>query len=70
MNINIIKEEIKSHLNENVEIKVYGMRNKTSSYKGIINKTYPNIFTILTDNNEKSFSYNDVITGDIKIKYE
>lgn len=52
-----------------VEIKVFGMRGKTSVYHGQIYATYPNIFTIIISNREKSFTYRDIITGDIKIKY-
>lgn len=70
MNPNIIKEEIESHLNEHVYIKVYGMRGKINEYSGIINAIYPNIFTIKNKDFEKSFSYRDVITKEIKIKYK
>ena len=70
MNINIIKEEIKNHLNKKVSIKVFGMRNKTNYYRGFIKAIYPNIFTIANTEYEKSFSYRDIITGEIKIKYE
>ena len=45
------------------------MRNKTDYYEGIIYKIYPNIFTINSDYGEKSFTYRDVITKDITIKY-
>ncbi len=70
MNLNFIKEKIEKNIGRKVRITVYGMRNKTSCYDGIISATYPNIFTIKERNMEKSFSYADVITGDIKIKYE
>lgn len=69
MNINIIKEEIKNRLNSKVLISVYGLRNKINRYEGIMYKIYPNIFTVLIDGEEKSFTYRDVITGDVKIKY-
>lgn len=69
MNTNIIKEKIIKNINKQVEIKVYGMRNKINSYNGYIKAAYPNIFTIIENNSEKSFSYRDVITGDIKIKF-
>lgn len=45
------------------------MRGKTSEYKGRIHAVYPNLFTIINNNQEKSFTYRDIITGDIKIKY-
>lgn len=69
MNINIIKEEIASNINKKVMVSVYGMRNRVNRYEGVIYKTYPNIFTILENGEEKSFPYRDIITGDIKIKY-
>jgi uncharacterized protein Veg len=69
MNINITKEEIRKSINKKVIISVHGMRNRINRYEGIIYKVYPNIFTILIDGEEKSFSYRDIITGDIKIKY-
>ena len=69
MNTNNIKEEISKNINRNVEIKVYGMRGKTSEYKGRIHAVYPNLFTIININQEKSFTYRDIISGDIKIKY-
>ena len=69
MNINIIKEQIAKNIGKKVIISVYGLRNKVNKYEGSIYKLYPNIFTILYNNEEKSFNYRDVITGDIKIKY-
>ena len=69
MNINITKEEIRKSINKKVIISVHGMRNRINRYEGIIYKVYPNIFTILIDGEEKSFTYRDIITGDIKIKY-
>lgn len=69
MNINIIKEEIKSKINRKVTISVFGLRNRVNKYDGVIYKVYPNIFTVLIDDEEKSFTYRDVITGEVKIKY-
>ncbi len=68
MNINLIKEEIAKKINKKVLISVYGLRNRTNKYEGIIYKIYPNIFTVLINNEEKSFNYRDIITGDIKIR--
>lgn len=70
MNINDLKNELTKNLNHNVEIKVYGMRGKVNTFHGKMNKIYPNIFTISDGESEKSFSYADVITGEVKIKYE
>ena len=69
MKINIVKEEIKSKINRKVSISVFGLRNRVNRYDGVIYKVYPNIFTVLIDGEEKSFTYRDVITGEVKIKY-
>ena len=68
MNIDLVKSKIEANINKKVVVTVYGMRNKISRYEGTLYKTYPNIFTIMTDGVEKSFSYNDYITGYIKVK--
>ena len=68
MNINIIKEKLSKNINKKVKITVYGLRNKINTYEGQLYKIYPNIFTILIDGKEKSFTYNDYITGDIKVR--
>ena len=69
MNLDSIKEEIKANLNQAVSITVYGMRNKIENYIGYINGVYPNIFTINTQNENKSFAYADIATKEIKIEY-
>jgi len=69
LNINIIKEELKKHINKKVTIKCRCMRNKVNYYEGTLKTLYPNIFTIIYNEKEKSFSYADLITGEIKIKY-
>lgn len=69
MNIDLVKNKILNNLNKKVVVTVYGMRNKINRYEGVLYKVYPNIFSIIYDGVEKSFSYNEYITGDIKIKF-
>ena len=69
MNLNIIKEQISKNLNKKVLVSVYGLRNRVDRYEGTLYKMYPNIFTILINGEEKSFTYRDVITGEVKLKY-
>lgn len=69
MNIDIVKNKIAINLGKKVIVTVYGMRNKINRYEGVLYKLYPNIFTIINDGVEKSFSYNDYITGDIKLRF-
>jgi len=69
MNIDLIRQKIENNLNKRVIVSVHGLRNKITRYEGILYKTYPNIFSIIEDGIEKSFSYNDYIIGDVKIKF-
>ena len=67
MNLSIVKEEIESLLNQEVMIKVSGNRNKINIYKGVVNNCYSNIFTVLVEGVNKSFTYSDVAIGDVII---
>lgn len=69
MNINLIKDNIKNKLGREVIITLKCIRNRKEIYEGKLYKVYPNIFSILTRNGEKTFSYVDVATKDILIKY-
>lgn len=69
MNIDLIRKKLENNLNRKVIITVHGLRNKVTRYEGTLYKTYPNIFSIKEDGIEKSFSYNDYIIGDVKIKF-
>lgn len=70
MNLDVIRENIKKKEGRKVIITEKGMRNRKNIYEGIIYKLYPNIFSILTKNGEKSFSYSDVAIKTVLIKYE
>lgn len=70
MNIDIIKENIRLKLGRKVMITERGMRNRKQIYEGIIYKMYPNIFSIMTKTGEKTFSYSDVATKTLLIKYQ
>ena len=39
MNLDLIKEDVKKHLNEKVEISVFGLRNKNYKVYGYISNT-------------------------------
>lgn len=70
MNLDIIKDKISKKIGANVIVSVKGIRNRKIIYEGKIYKMYPNIFSIMTRTGEKTFSYADVATKDILIKYE
>ncbi|MBE6148752.1 MAG: hypothetical protein E7167_04635 [Firmicutes bacterium] len=69
MNVEIIKKDLEKKVGQNVRVTVYGLRNKIERYEGRIYKIYPNIFTILYEGDEKSFTYRDIITKDINVKF-
>lgn len=68
MNLDTVKERLYKNLNKEVIVTVYGIRNKVNQYEGKLYKLYPNIFSIMTSEGEKSFSYNEYVTGEVKIK--
>ena len=70
MNLDVIKDKISKKIGVNVIVSVKGIRNRKIIYEGKIYKMYPNIFSIMTRTGEKTFSYADVATKDILIKYE
>ena len=69
LNIEIIKEKMSHHVGENVEVSVFGLRNKKEYFIGKISKMYPYIFTVQVNGVEKSFNYADIITGEVVVKY-
>ena len=62
------KELIKNNYKKIVTVKVLGMRNKREYLKGEITEIYKNIFIIQNENQKRSFSYTDLLIGNIQIK--
>lgn len=69
MNINIVKEELQKNIGREVEVKIYGMRNKTDTIIGKIEKLYPKLFIVSNNRETRSINYADVITKETVIKY-
>jgi uncharacterized protein Veg len=69
MNLNIIRDKISKQIGRSVIITVKGNRNRKQIYEGKLYKMYPNIFSIMTNSGEKTFSYSDVATKEVLIKY-
>ncbi|HAB66373.1 MAG TPA: hypothetical protein DCE23_03300 [Firmicutes bacterium] len=61
------RDLIRSNYGKRAIIKVIGLRNKTEIYEGIISECYNNVFILLTKNGKKSFTYTDVLIGNIKV---
>ena len=64
-----IKNKINSLLGQNIPLKINKGRNKIVSLTAIIEKAYPSMFIISptsdVDLDRKSYSYSDVLCGDI-----
>ena len=71
MTIERIINDIDNNLGGNVMIIYNGSRNKKEEYSGVIAETYNFIFIIKTNDEEnKSFSYIDVLTNTIEIFFD
>ena len=62
------KSFVKSALGKDVVVKVLGIRNKNEIIKGTIIECYPNIFVIESNNMKKSYTYADVLIGNVVIR--
>lgn len=68
MNINYIKNKILSLIDTRHNFLYKGNRNQIEEFFGVIEKCYSRIFIIkMNDGKVKSFSYNDVIIGNLII---
>ena len=61
------KEFIRNNYNKNVVVKIYGMRNKIDVIYGVISECYKHVFLINTNLGKKSFTYTDVLLGNIRV---
>ena len=68
MNINNIRNYLKTRVGFDIVVIYYGSRNRKEIYKGVICNLYGNIFTIrLVNGDIKSFSYCDILTRTIRV---
>ncbi len=62
------KDLIKANYGKRALVKVIGIRNKNEMFEGIISECYDNVFILNTKFGKKSFSYSDVLVGNIAVK--
>ena len=68
MNLDIIKNKVKSYVGEYHKFIYRGARNQIEEFEGRIINCYKSIFIVETDDHIiKSFTYNDYIIRNIKI---
>ncbi|MBQ1812604.1 MAG: Veg family protein [Bacilli bacterium] len=68
--IDKIKNELNINRFKNLKIKVNNVRNKSEFFEGNISEIYERIFIVnCNDSIKRSFSYSDVLIGNIEIEY-
>ena len=68
MNLSIVKNNLSSKIGKKYCFKYISSRNQVDEFYGIITKLYPSIFIVLCSSERiRSFSYNDLIIGALKI---
>ena len=70
MNLNIIKSILNNKINKKVKVYEKNNRNKKLYYWGYIYKTYPRIFSVKNNNIIKTYSYNEVIDGEVVLIFD
>ena len=71
-NIKDVKQMVRDCSAQRVAVRVNLGRNKSVSYSGILSGIYPALFTVKPDEEgflgKTSYSYSDVLCGNVKIK--
>ena len=68
-----IRNEVRDHEGQRVQVSAKRARRGFTVSYGVLEATYPSIFTIATENNADrrlSFSYSDVLTKNVILKWE
>jgi len=68
MNIDVAKRIVEENLLVRHKFLYKGSRNQNEEFYGVISKAFPAIFIIQLENSiVKSFSYSDLLVGNLKI---
>lgn len=74
LDLNRVRQSIKNQIGSKIKISANRGRHKFVTAEGVIKQTYPNIFLVELENTEGndqnktvSFSYQDVITRDVRM---
>lgn len=71
IDLSTVKARILALKGNSVQMEVNRGRNKIVKFNGVISEVYPSVFTVEADEHtimgSKTFSYFDVLCGDVKI---
>lgn len=70
MTIAKIKENLTENLGSKVRVIFNVGRNKIEEFDAVLKETYRFIFVVETENENKSFSYSDVLTKTVELHFE
>ena len=69
-----LKADLNTHLGQGVSLKANSGRKKIVEHTGVLESTYPNLFVVnvteATASRNLSFSYVDVLTGNVVLTFE
>ena len=73
-NIVNIRQELSEQVGKEVKLTAYESRNRVVEHTGVLSNTYPSIFVIDLDIERDSvycvsYSYIDVLTGSVELKF-
>jgi len=69
MTIEKIKENINENLGNKVRVVFNSGRNKIEEFDAVIQESYNFIFIVKTGNENKSFTYSDVLTRTVELHF-
>ncbi len=70
MTIEKIKKNISDNLGHKVRVVFNTGRNKIEEFDAVIKESYNFIFVVETKNENKSFTYSDVLTQTVELHFE
>ena len=74
MNLADIRNDLSIYRGKQVQLRILGERNRVSSAFGVLDGLYPEIFTVLVCEGERSFhcsfSYRDILMGKLDVRLQ
>ena len=70
MTIEKIKENLTDNIGNKVRVTFNVGRNKIEEFDAVLKETYRFIFVVETENENKSFTYSDVLTKTVELHFE
>lgn len=68
-----IKQLLDSHIGQDIQVVAQAGRKKTTTHSGKLAETFPAVFLVTLDQEEKleqvSFSYTDILTKNIDVEF-